>query len=642
MLQTLSITFSGFPIPFGKGSFPPKGIADLIAKIKKAIQDGKNFMNQLKADFVNPIKDKLKEIKAQLDKFTDDNFKGLKETLPALFNDVRTNVIDARNKLMEILGNAQSVADQKFLGMKVGDLSTLGATLYDAHQAFENHTNEISGVSLDGVSLTLERMYGTPVIVGSTVNIYNNDTVVEPILTGTTYPILNIGDIIIVNTQVRRVVGKLFATHPTGTVSINTTANAKVVNSSSLVSLNLADVLLKTDGGGTVKLVPNMYVNINSEIRQINSINAMGDYLTVYNDFKNSAVDVALGKEVGANVNTAYTATFSGQIKIRTPLVANSLCLDTIITGNATTFTSNIAVGDKIYYDDKEYFVVNLTDTTIETDDVLRQANNQVIYKVIEETPLTKFTETNDPEAILGLFSSIDQLTTSMGSNVTGDLTTKYKAANGTYYAVSASSPKDLTQSLSTGNMINAKIGRMLQKLVDALHDDAIRSYTESELVQEINNIKQEIEDLKNEINDQIKKDLATINSVKGLLTGLLKLFAVSCSKKKKKDNNTSSDEFLDMILAPNPIRQGCDATESDFISILDQIDADHNEPDIVLPEIKLPDQYEDPDLLLPDEIEGNIYGDEPEEIPGPVADIIVDEEPIVLPPEPDPCSQPC
>jgi hypothetical protein len=182
----------------------------------------------------------------------------------------------------------------------------------------------------------------------------------------------------------------------------------------------------------------------------------------------------------------------------------------------------------------------------------------------------------------------------------------------------------------------------MLQTLIDRLHDDAIRSLVESELAQEINYINNEIDALKNELNDMIKQDLNAINAVKGLLTGLLKLFAVSCSKKKKKDGNTSSDEFLEMILAPNPIRQGCDATESDFIAILDQIDADHNEPDIVLPEITLPDEFTDPDLLLPDEIQNDVYGDEPEELPGPVADIIVDEEPIVLPPEPDPCSQPC
>lgn len=641
MLQTLSITFSGMPIPFGKGQFPPKGIADLITKIKKAIQEGKDFLNEIKAEFVNPIKDSLKEAKAQLDKFTDENFKGLKEALPAVFNDARANVITARNELLTILGNAQSVADQKFLGMKVGDLSTLGATLYEAQKSFENHTNEISGVAFEGVSFTLERMYGTPAI-GSTVTIYNNDTVIEPDLTAATYPILNIGDVVIVNSQTRRVNGKLFETHPSGTVSISTGSDAKKLSSSSLVYLNLASVLLKTDGGGVVKLSPRMYVNVNSEIRQINTINAMGDYLTVYNDFKYSATDVALGKEVGSNANANFTTTISTTLKIKTADCANSLCLDTIITGNATTFTANLAVGDKIYYDDKEYYVVNLTDTTIETDDVLRQANNQVIYKVIEETPMNRFSESNDPEAILGLFSSVDQLTGTMGSNVTSDLTTKYKAANGTYYAINASSPKDLTQSLSAGKTINTKISRLLQNLVDRLHDDAVRSYTESELVEEITALKNEANALKNEINDQIKQDLAAIKAVKGLLAGLLKLFMVSCSKKKRKDGNTSSDEFLEMILMPNPIRQGCDATESDFIAILDEIDADHSDPGIEFPKIELPEEFEDPELLLPDEIENNVYGDEPVEEPGPVADIIVDEEPFVPAPEPDPCTQPC
>lgn len=640
-MQTLSITFTGKPIPFGKGQFPPSGIQKLITDIKKAIEKGKNFLNKLKEDFVNPVKNALNQAKAKLDQLLNDNFKGLKEALPGLFGDVREGVVTARNKLLDLLGNAQSVADQKFLGMKIGDLATLGATLYEAHNAFENHTNEISGASLDGVSFTLERMYGTPTI-GAGVTVYNGDTVIEPDLTASTYPIVNIGDVVIVNSETRRVTGKLFETHPTGTVSIDTGTDAKKLTSSSLVYLNLANVLLKTDGGGIVKLAPQMYVKVNSEIRQINTINSMGDYLTVYNNFKYSATDVALGKEVGSNANLAFTSTINSTVKIKIEQCANSLCLDTIITGNSTNFTANLAIGDKIFYDNKEYFVVNLTNTTIETDDVLRQANNQVIFKVIEETPLEQLKESNDPEAILGLFSSVDQLTGSMGSNITGDLTTKYKAANGAYYAVSASSPKDLTKSLTAGDQINAKISRLMQNLVDRLQDDAIRELTESDLVQEINFIKQEVEDLKNEINDQIKQDLAAIKAVKGLLTGLLKLFIISCSKKKKKDGNTSSDEFLEMILMPNPIRQGCDAIESDFISILDEIDAEHNTPDIVFPEVTVPTQFEDPELLLPDEIESPVYGEEPVEDPGPVADIIVDEEPIVPPPEPDPCAQPC
>ena len=642
MLQTLSITFSGAPIPFGKLQFPPKGLADLFKKIKDNVQKAKDWLNELKNDFVNPIKQGLNEVKAKLDALTSNNYQGLKDSLPDLFNDARTGVVTARNELLSVLGNAQSAADQTFLGMKISDLSTLGATLYEAHQAFDNHTSELSGVASDNKAYTFERLNGTPTITGTTVSIYNGDTRVEPSLTATNYPIINVGELIIVNTQERRVTGKLFATHPTGTVTVSTGTDAKKLESSSLVYLNLANILLQTTGGGTVKLAQNMYISVNSEIRQINTINAMGDYLTVYNSFKYSATDVALDKEIGLNVNSAFTSTMTGLIKIRTPLIANSICLDTFITGNATSFTSKLVVGDKLYYDNKEYFVLSLTDTRIEVDEPLRYLNNQILYKVTDETPLNRLTESNGPEDILGMFSSIDQLTGSIGANVLSDFSTKYRSSDGTYYTINASSPKDLTKSLQRDDL-NSKTSQALQILMDRLQNDAIRNLEESVLVQELIDIKNDITQIKNELNDQIKQDLTAINSVKGLLTGLLKLFAVSCSKKKKKDDNTSSDEFFEIILAPNPIRQGCDATESDFIDILDEIDAEHNTPDLVIPDFTPPDiNIDDPDLYLPDEIENEIYTEEPVDPPGPDANIEIDDLPIVPDPILDPCTQPC
>ena len=642
MLQTLSITFTGSPIPFGKLQFPPKGLAELFKKIKEVIQKGKDLMDMLKQEFVNPIKQNLDEVKAKLDALTANNFQGLKDSLPAVFNDARENVVAARNQLMGIVGSASTATDQKFLGMNIGDLSTLGATLYEAHKAFDNHTSEISGVANNDKAYTFERLYGEPTIPYTTVTVYGGDTIIEPSLTAINYPIINIGELVVVNSQTRRVTGKIYDVHPTGTVSIDTSANSSRLATSSLVFLNLANVLLETGGGGIVKLSPNMYINVNSEIRQVNTINAMGDYLTVYHPFKYSATSVVLNKEVGLNVNTAFASTITAQIKHRTPYMANSLCLDNIITGNGTTFTSSLSPGDKIYYDNREFYVVSLTNTRIEVDDVLKKRENVVIYKVTEETPLYKLTESNGPEDILGLFSNIDQLTGTVGANITSDLTTRYRSSDGTYYTINASSPKDLTTSLQR-NDLNAKTSQVLQTLMDRLQDDAIRNLTESDLVQEINDIKNEVNAIKNELNDAIKKDLAAINAVKGLLSGLLKLFVVSCSKKKKKDNNTSSDEFLDLILAPNPIRQGCDATESDFIDILDDIDAEHNNPDIAQPDVVLPDDgIVDDDIFLSDELESNIYGDEPEEEAGPVADIIIDDEPVVLPPTPDPCSQPC
>lgn len=599
-------------------------------------------MDMLKQEFVNPIKQGIDEVKAKLDALTANNYQGLKDSLPAVFNDARSSVVDARNSLMSIIGSASTATDQKFLGMNIGDLSTLGATLYEAHRAFDNHTSDISGVANNDKSYTFERLYGEPTIPFTTVTVYGADTIIEPSLTALNYPIINIGELVVVNSQTRRITGKIYAEHPTGTVSIDTSANSSRLSTSSLVFLNLANILLETGGGGIVKLSPNMYINVNSEIRQVNTINAMGDYLTVYHPFKYSATNVVLNKEVGLNANANFASTITTQIKHRTPYMANSICLDNVITGNGTTFTSSLSPNDKIYYDNREFYVISVTDTRIEVDDVLKQRNNQVLYKVTEETPLYRLTESNSPEDILGMFSSIDQLTGTVGANITSDLTTRYRASDGTYYTVNASTPKDLTKTLER-NDLNAKTAQILQTLMDRLQDDAIRDLNESDLVAEINSIKNEVNQIKNELNDAIKRDLSAINAVKGLLTGLLKLFAVSCSKKKKKDDNTSSDEYLELILAPNPIRQGCDATESDFISILDDIDAEHNNPDIPQPDVVLPDDgIVDEDIFLPDELESNIYGDEPQDEDGPVADIIIDDEPVVAPPAPDPCTQPC
>jgi hypothetical protein len=97
LLQTLSITFTGSPIPFGKLQFPPKGLADLFAKIKEVIQKGKDVMDMLKQEFVNPIKQSIDEVKAKLDAFTANNYQGLKDSLPAVFNDARAGVVSARD-----------------------------------------------------------------------------------------------------------------------------------------------------------------------------------------------------------------------------------------------------------------------------------------------------------------------------------------------------------------------------------------------------------------------------------------------------------------------------------------------------------------------------------------------------------------
>ena len=642
MLQTIAITFTGAPIPFGKINFPPAGMQKLIDDIKNAVTKGKEF---LKKEFVNKLKAELNKVNAQIKKFTDNNFAGFKKALPDFFNDARANVVTARNELMSLVGNAQSATDQKFLGVSIGQLSILGNTLYEAHRSFENHTNELSGVAPELKTFTLQELYGTPTIFGTTVTISSVNSIVQPDLLSLSYPILNVGDTVIVNSQEKEVIGKKFTTHVVdyrGNVSIDTaTANTKLT-SSSLVFLNLANVLL--DSGGITKLAPNMYITVNNEIRQINTINAKGDFLTVYTPFKYNATEVTLDKETGINVNSAFSSTLTTQqLRIKTPFVANSVCLDNVITGNATTFTSSLSANDKIFYDDDEYFVVAVTDTTITVDEPLRKTSNSIVYKVVSETPFMRFGESNGPDDIIGMFSSLDQLTGSMGGNLTKGMTTKFQAANGTYVTISAAKPLDTATSLQKGQLVSTT-ARIFQNILDNFQNDAIRSLQESELVALINETKNEVENQINELKNSINQDLAAMNAVKGLLSGLFKLFSISCGKKKKKDNNTESDEYLDLILVPNPIRQGCSAEDSDLIDIFDEIDAEFNDPNLPDNEFQVEDDTDpESDVLLPEEEYVDPPQDELEDIPGPDADIAIDDnDPIVPPAPPDPCAQPC
>jgi hypothetical protein len=642
LLQTIAITFTGAPIPFGKINFPPPGLKAIIDKIKDAITKGKSYLSELAKDFVNPIKAELDKVNAKIREFTDNNFQGLKESLPSFFNDARAGVVAAREEMLTLLGNAQSAADQKFLGVPIGELSILGSSLYEAHKSFENHTNELSGVGRDDKTFEFQQLYGDTTFASSTVTINSGSITVSPSLTAPTYPIVNVGQIIVVNTLAKRVVGKSFTLEPTGAVSVDVVSSNTRVDSDSIVTLNLASIYLQ--GGGTTKLAPNMYIKVNDEIKQVNTINARGDFLTVYSPFNSSATSVSLYKETALNVNSAFASTVTGlSIKVRTPFCANSLCLDNVITGNGTTFTSYLSANDKVYYDNKEYFVISVTDTTITVDEETRALNNAVIYKVTDETFLQRFSETNGPEDIIGTFSSLDQMTSSMGGNITSDLTTRYRAANGTYVMVDAKKPTDATKSLQNAQAVN-KVNRVYQDILDNFQDDAIMALTESELIQLINQTTADIERLKNELLDSIKQDLSVINAVKGLLSGLVKLFSVSCGKKKKKDNNIESDEYLDLILAPNVLRQGCSATESDFIFILDEIDAEHNEPNLPAYDITVPD-YGDPEseILQPEDEFANIYPDEPEEQPSDNGDVVIDNNDPTLPAEVvDPCNQPC
>jgi len=122
-----------------------------------------------------------------------------------------------------------------------------------------------------------------------------------------------------------------------------------------------------------------------------------------------------------------------------------------------------------------------------------------------------------------------------------------------------------------------------------------------------------------------------------------MKLFSVSCGKKKKKDNNYESDEYLELILAPNPIRQGCLATNSDFINILDEADAEHNDPNLPTYDINIPD-YGDAasEVLQPEDEFLDVYPTEPEDQASIAGDVVIDNNDPTVPPEENPCAQPC
>jgi hypothetical protein len=363
---------------------------------------------------------------------------------------------------------------------------------------------------------------------------------------------------------------------------VDTTTDNVKVTTTSVGTLNLANHLIATSG--TIKLNTNMYISVNGEVRQVNTINSLGDYLTVYNPFYESAVANTFYVETSFNVNTAYTTTKTDQeLKVQTSFVCNSVCLDNVITGVGTTFTSDLQANNKIYYDAKEYIVISVTDTTIVVDDYLRVTKNFAVYKVTDEIPYIGLDEDLvDPDGIVNAFT--------LPSTITGDpnfmngFTTRVRRANGIYQTVSAASPTDAAQSLLQDKLME-KVRENLNQMKYDLRDDAIRNLTDAEVISRINNSITRFKNIKNEIKDIIAQDKAVLNAVKSLLKGMIKLFSLACSKKKKKGGEaTDSDEYLNLILYPNPERQGCDANTSDFIIVLDDFDDEYNDPGITLP----------------------------------------------------------
>lgn len=644
----------------------------------------------MKKEFTNKLAPELDDLQESLRNFTNNNFKGLKDALPTVFGSRNPEVERLRNKLTSLLGSkdtnnagaanainpeppTSAYADarlvnyanpaSRFLGIPADDSNILGTTFDESVQAFRNHTDELSGV----IDIDKKFEYITipgKVPLSGTVNLSTGAaTTLSANLSQVGFPTVNIGAVINVAGYERCVTGKTYETLAAGLVTIDVTANANVLYSTSVVSLNLAQTSIKS---GT-------FIKVNSEYRQVNTINALGDYLTVYRPFKLSNTAGDLLRENGIVVNTAIGINATDQIVyLNSDMVANSLCLDTVITGQGTKFTDYLSVDDKILYDNKEYFVVSLTDTTIEVDEELNQLTGQIIKKVSEEFPVVDTRERIGPDEILSAFSSLealggedltnindtrfdDKLGSRPKSPIYHDLSTRYRNSQGNYVQVYARSPTDITQSLNKSlEVTEAK--RKLQYIADDLQEDIVSGLTDAAIASVLDGHINDITGQINQFNDLVKADIAAFTAITGLLDAIIKIFNFSCAKQKKQGraaaytendlplNAGVSDEYLRIICRPNPVRQGCnpEPNESDFPDILDQIDQEYNSPEI--PSYPPPETIEpefDSPILEPEPQYTGLYDVERENIPDADADVNVVQPPDVQP-RPDPCNQPC
>jgi len=598
-LQTLAIVFSCVPIPFAKNggfNFAAGKFAKFLESIKNLIPKGvdavRNFFAQ---NFVNPLRDKLQTFLDPLDKFaaspindlnqwmdgyTANNYAKLEASLPYLFSNTDPSIVTARTNLLNAIGKVQQNADTYKIGpFALGELINIAESsdsLARSLREFEQHTDNLSGLGGAGSALEIERLYGNVAIGGAAANIASSNQV-SPNLTSTVYPQVDIGDTIIINSIEKIVIDKNFTAAPSGTVSVDVlTDNVKVITAD-VGTLNLASCLL--DASGTLKVNTGTYIKVNSEVRRVNTVNAYGDYLTVYNPFDSTCTSQTFYKETSFNVNSAFATTSTDlEVKVKTSFVCNSVCLDNVITGNGTSFTTYLQANNKIYYDAKEYIVVSVTDTTITVDDSLRFTRNFPVYKVTNETPFVGLDEDLvDPDGIINAFTLPATLTGD--PNILSGLTTRVRRSNGVYQSVNVSSPSDAAQSLFQDELLR-RVKEKLDDMKYRLRDDAIRGLTSAAVITEIQKATTTITTVRDQVKDIVNQDIAVLNQAKNLVKGMIKLFSLSCSKKKRKDSGPNdSDEYLDIILAPDPRRQGCDATTSDFIEILDDFDQDYNDP---------------------------------------------------------------
>lgn len=654
--------FSCVPIPFVKQGgldFSQTKFGKFIQRIKGSFDKAADAVsNFFKDNFRNPLYDAGRNFKetvldpldknlaspfeslnTEIDGLVAEDYKGLKALLSDLSGNSVPSIQASFNALEASLGKAQNFSDNYKIGpFTLGQLTSIAesASLQASLQQFRDHTDALSGVK-STVAYDLITLYGNVVSTGATVNIASSN-VVTPNLRSTAYPRVDYGDTIIIDSQERIVTEKTFSVHPSGTVSVDILTNNVKVTTADVGTLNLVNCLLSTSG--TINLNTSMFITVNNEIRRIQQINSLGDFLTVDLPFNSSTTGAGLYKETSFIVNTAFTTTKTDQsLYVRTPFVANSECLDTVITGNGTSWTSYLEVGDKIIYDTKEFIIESVTDTTITVNDPLRLTKNFAVYKVNNEIEITPFEEDIDPDEIINGFVMIETMTGD--PNFMKGMKSRVRLANGKYASVSTEVPLDAAQSLFKKELLE-QAKDAIKTMKYELNNAKVRGLSESNVNIAINGTINRYFAVKNELEAVVARDKQIIKNVKNFVKALGKLFSLACGKKKRNKGDSSSDDYLDVIVVPNPVENGCDATRGTFIDDLDDFDSEFNN-DNVGPikansnnTIETNNDFNGQDTILgplPNQTQGTGDGEGNIDIDGGDPDVNVPE---------DPCAKPC
>lgn len=600
----------------------------------------KDFKDKVLDPLDKSLASPFESLNNEIDNFVANDYAGLKATFPYLAGNGVGSIQATFNALEAGLGNAQNFSDNYKIGpLTLGQLLTAAqsASLQASLRNFRDHTDALSGVK-STMAYELIPLYGNVASVGATANIASSN-VVSPNLRSTAYPKVDYGDTIYINAQQKIVTEKVFTAYPTGTVSVNVASSNVKVSTDNLATLNLISALISTSG--TINLNTSMFITVDGVIRRIESINTQGSSLTVDIPFDSSITSVPLNIETSFVVNSAFTTTATDQIVyVKSAFIANSECLDNVITGNGTSWLSEIEPGDKIIYDTREFLVENVTDTTIVVDDSLRLTKNFAVYKVNNEVEVVSIGEDIDPDEIINGFTMIETMTGD--PNFMKGVKSRVRLANGKYASVATENPTDAAQALFKTELLTlAK--ESIKRMKYDLNDAKLRGLTESQVNAAVNGTINRLFSVKNELEYVIARDKQIIKNVKNFVNALGKLFSLSCGKKKRNKGDTSSDDYLNVIVVPYAPEDGCDATTGQFINILDDFDSDFNQDGVTSPtidantEISTTDAFNGADTFigpLPDQTQGPDTGAE-----GNIG--IDNRDPSVNVPE-DPCAKPC